>query len=49
MPINNLPASLQSVIQEGMLRTAFETPLRAKIGFRSIADKEPFPAEIGET
>ncbi len=49
MGINNLPSSIQSVIQQGMLRTAFETPLRAKIGFRSIADREPFPAEIGET
>ncbi|MDE1998579.1 MAG: hypothetical protein KGI52_06605 [Burkholderiales bacterium] len=49
MPINNLPAALQSVIQTGQLEHAFRMPLRAKLGFRSIADQEPFPAGIGET
>ena len=49
MSINNLPASLQSVIQLNYLERAFQEALRAKLGFRSIADREPFGARIGET
>jgi hypothetical protein len=49
MSINNLPSSIQSVIQQGYLERAFEKPLKAKLGFRSIAEREDFPAGIGET
>lgn len=49
MAINNLPASIQSVIQQNFLERAFQESLRAKLGFRSIADREPFAAGIGET
>jgi hypothetical protein len=49
MGIQNLPASLQSVIQQGWLEHAFQKGLRAKLGFRAIADREDFPANIGET
>ena len=49
MPLNNLPASLQSAIQTGFLEHQFGLPLRAKLGFRAIADREPFTANIGET
>jgi hypothetical protein len=49
MGIQNLPASLQSVIQQGWLEHRFEKALKAKLGFRSIADREPFLANIGET
>lgn len=49
MGINNLPASLQSVIQQGYLERRFRDALRAKLGFRAIADREPFEAGIGET
>ena len=49
MAINNLPAALQSVIQQNYLERAFEIPLRAKLGFRAIAEQMDFPAEIGET
>ncbi len=49
MGIQNLPASLQSVIQQNFLERAFEESLRAKLGFRAIADREPFMAGIGET
>ena len=49
MGINNLPASIQSVIQQNMLERAFQDSLRAKLGFRAIADQEPFAAGIGET
>jgi hypothetical protein len=46
---NDLPAALQSVIQQGFLERMFRQPLRAQLGFRAIADKEPFTAAIGET
>jgi hypothetical protein len=49
MGINNLPSALQSVIQLGYLEHKFRLPLVAKLGFRSIADQEPFMAKIGET
>ncbi len=49
MPLNNLPTDIQSVIQTGELEHAFQMPLEAKLGFRSIADREPFEAQIGET
>jgi hypothetical protein len=49
MPINNLPAALQDVIQQGILETSFKKPLEAKLGYRSIADQENFPAAIGES
>lgn len=49
MSLNNLPASIQSVIQQGWLEHHFGKPLRAKLGFRAIADREPFLANIGET
>lgn len=49
MALNNLPAALQSVIQTGFLEHQFGLPLKAKLGFRAIADREPFTANIGET
>lgn len=49
MAINNLPSALQSAIQTGFLEHQFGLPLRAKLGFRDIADKEEFTANIGET
>jgi len=49
MPLNNLPTAIQSVIQTGFLEHSFEKPLRGKLGFRAIADREPFTANIGET
>lgn len=49
MTFNNLPASLQSVIQQNYLERAFMQALRANLGFRAIADKEAFKAGIGET
>lgn len=49
MGINNLPSSLQGVIQQGYLEREFEQALRAELGFRAIADREPFMAGIGET
>ncbi len=49
MGINNLPTTLQSVIQQGYLEREFQQALRAELGFRAIADREPFMAGIGET
>jgi len=49
MSFNNLPAAIQSVIQLGYLEHQFGLPLRAKLGFRAIADREPFMANLGET
>ncbi len=49
MGINNLPASIQSIIQQGYLERRFRDALRARLGFRGIADREPFEAGIGET
>jgi hypothetical protein len=49
MPLNNLPTALQSAIQTGFLEHQFKLPLKAKLGFRDIADREPFTANIGET
>lgn len=49
MSFNNLPASIQSVIQLGYLEHQFGLPLKAKLGFRAIADRELFMANIGES
>jgi hypothetical protein len=49
MAFNNLPTAIQSAIQLGYLEHQFEIPLKAKLGFRAIADREPFMANIGET
>ncbi len=49
MALNDLPAALQSVIQAGYLEREFKKPLQAKLGFRMVADREPFAAGIGET
>jgi hypothetical protein len=47
--LSSLPTSIQAVIQQGYLEHKFEQALRAKLGFRAIADREPFMAGIGET
>jgi hypothetical protein len=49
MALNNLPSALQSVIQSGYLERAFGDALRARLGFRRIADREKFPGGLGET
>ncbi len=49
MPLNNLPSSIQSVIQQGFLERRFRQTLTARLGFRAIADREPFMAGLGET
>lgn len=49
MSINDLPSSIQSVIQQGYLERRFRDPLKARLGFRSIAERVPFTSGIGET
>jgi len=49
MAFNNLPSAIQSVIQTGFLERSFGDSLRAKLGFRAIADREQFAANIGES
>lgn len=49
MPISNLPAALQSMIQEGWLDHSIKEALKATLGFRRTADKEAFKSGIGQT
>lgn len=49
MGIQDFPAALQPIIQQGFLERAFRDALVARLGFRSIADREPIATNIGET
>jgi hypothetical protein len=49
MGIQNFPASLQPIIQQGFLEYQFEQALVSELAYRSIADRENFPNAIGET
>ena len=49
MGIQNFPLSLQPIIQNGFLEREFESALTSRLGYRAIADREPFAVGIGET
>jgi hypothetical protein len=49
MGIQNFPAALQPIIQQGFLEREFQEGIQSRLGFRAIADREVFPAAIGET
>ena len=49
MGIQNFPAALQPIIQQGYLEAAFEQALVSKLAYRSIADRELIPNRRGET
>jgi hypothetical protein len=49
MSIDAFPTQLQGIIQSNYLERRFEQALRAKLAYRQVADREPFPARIGET
>jgi hypothetical protein len=49
MGIQNFPAALQPIIQQGFLEREFEQALRSKLGYRACADREEFAVGIGET
>ena len=49
MGIQNFPLALQPIIQQGFLEREFEHALTSKLGYRAVADREPFAVGIGET
>ena len=49
MGIQNFPAALQPIIQQGFLEREFQQALRSKLGYRACADREDFAVGIGET
>ena len=49
MGIQNFPAALQPIIQQGFLEREFEEALRSRLGYRAVADREEFAVGIGET
>jgi hypothetical protein len=49
MPIQNFPAALQPIIQQGFLEREFQQALRSRLGYRACADREVVAVGIGET
>lgn len=49
MAIQNFPASLQPIIQQGFLEQKFEEGLSSVLGYRQAAKRETFRTNIGET
>jgi len=49
MGIQNFPAALQPIIQQGFLEREFEHALTSRLGYRACADREEFAVGIGET
>lgn len=49
MGIQNFPAALQPIIQQGFLERAFQEPLESVLAYRKGAEREEFPNQIGET
>ena len=49
MGIQNFPAALQPIIQQGFLEREFHQALRSRLGYRAVADREEIAVGIGET
>ncbi len=49
MGIQNFPAALQPIIQQGFLEREFEQALRSRLAFRAVAERVSVPVGIGET
>lgn len=49
MGIQNFPAALQPIIQQGFLEREFEQALRSELAYREIADRDDIAVGIGET
>jgi hypothetical protein len=49
MGIQNFPAALQPIIQQGFLEREFMQALRSRLGYRACADREQIAVGIGET
>ena len=49
MGIQNFPAALQPIIQQGFLEREFQAALHSRLGYRMCADRQEFAVGIGET
>ena len=49
MGIQNFPAVLQPIIQQGYLEREFQQALTSRLGYRACADREDIAVGIGET
>lgn len=49
MGIQNFPAALQPIIQQGFLEREFQQALHSRLGYRAVADREDIAVGIGET
>ncbi len=49
MGIQNFPAALQPIIQQGFLDREFDQAMRSRLGYRACADREEIAVGIGET
>ena len=49
MGIQNFPLALQPIIQQGFLEREFQQALNSRLGYRAVADRQPFSVGIGET
>src|SRR5271154_5049726 len=49
MGIQNFPAALQPIIQQGFLDREFQHAMESRLGYRLCADREEFSVGIGET
>ena len=49
MSIQNFPAALQPIIQQGFLEREFQDGLQSTLAYRNVADREQFAVNIGET
>jgi hypothetical protein len=49
MSIQNFPAALQPIIQQGFLEREFAQALKSRLGYRACADRVVIAAGIGET
>lgn len=49
MAIENLPVSIQNIIQQDYLQKEFHESLQSVLGYDTLADVEPFVTQIGQT
>ena len=49
MGIQNFPAILQPILQQGFLEREFQQSMQSRLGYRACADRQEFAVGIGET
>ncbi len=49
MGIQNFPAILQPILQQGFLEREFQQAMQSRLGYRACADRQDFAVGIGET